>query len=272
MDASTSTLAPPSYPAPPCYTLDARADERVLSRTTRRPRARADRPRVNHNTKSAFCSVALHGARDGADLPTYCRGDVLDGAVTLTSTKRVTSVSVAVSNISCLVFQAHSLSQLEGKMKCTFGEGLADSFTFLSNPYTLWDTQSLSPSSVLLHEPHSFSIPLPSTFDDNGTTRPLPASFAFSQGDFSASIEYRLVVRVAARRPYVGVTNTRRCVLEVGVQGRVLMRFVQVDRPRRVQATPPAAPRTALAQHDAARDAQSRAGRVGERLAWRLSV
>lgn len=103
MNASNAfTFAPPPYPLPPCYTLDARPDERVLSLATRRARPRANRARTQDTTKSAFCSVALHGARDGGGLPAYGRGDVLDGSITLTSTKRVTSVSVTVSNSGVL--------------------------------------------------------------------------------------------------------------------------------------------------------------------------
>lgn len=96
-------------------------------------------------------------------------------------------------------------------MKCAAGDAIADFVVFVSDSYTLWDAQSSAP----LYAPHSFSIPLPAMFDDNGTTRALPASFAFSDGEFSASVKYRLVVCVAARRAFLPkIAHTRRLVFE----------------------------------------------------------
>ncbi|KZV93268.1 hypothetical protein EXIGLDRAFT_749212 [Exidia glandulosa HHB12029] len=204
--ASSSSL-PPAYPLPPTYTLDARPDERVLSRTTRRTRAARHEPRAQLTTKGPACFVALRGARQvrcgDLEVPSYGRGDVVDGSVTLTTTKRVTNISVTV----------------EGRMKCTFGEGLADTLTFLSNSYTLWDA---SLPSAPLHEAHDFSIPLPATFDDNGTTRALPASYAFQQGEFRTSVDYRLVVRVTARKAYLPkLTQTRRLIVPIAYKPRL---------------------------------------------------
>ncbi|KZV85381.1 hypothetical protein EXIGLDRAFT_841510 [Exidia glandulosa HHB12029] len=203
----SSSSFPPAYPLPPTYTLDARPDERVLSRTTRRTRAARHEPRAQLTTKGAAYFVALRGARQvrcrDVDLPSYGRGDVVDGSVTLTTTKRVTNISVTV----------------EGRMKCTFGEGLADTFTFLSNSYTLWDA---SLPSEPLHEAHDFSIPLPATFDDNGAIRALPASYAFQQGDFRTSVDYRLVVRVTARKAYLPkLTQTRRLIVPIAYKPRL---------------------------------------------------
>lgn len=224
MDASTSTL-PPSYPLPPSYTLDASPDERVLSRTDRRRNPAPEVPRITLVMKLAEATVALNNVQVG-ELPTYSRGDVVDGTITLASTKRLSRVQVS----------------LEGRLKCTFGEsGAPDTFKFLSMDYSIWDHPHPSADQV---DALGFVVPLPATFDDNGTERPLPPSYTFGRNDvFNTAIEYRLVVRITRSSAILpGLTSTQRLVVPVAYKPRLRQPRAPLSRSATLLDTLKAAP------------------------------
>ena len=97
----SAVASPPSYPQPPSYTLDARPDERTLTRTARRHRPRTTQLQSQSQcvVKGAVGSVVLHGQ---STQPSYGRGGVLDGSVRLNAacTKRVTDISIVVRTFS----------------------------------------------------------------------------------------------------------------------------------------------------------------------------
>ncbi|EJD41537.1 hypothetical protein AURDEDRAFT_169431 [Auricularia subglabra TFB-10046 SS5] len=191
MDSPSTSCLPPSYPPPPSYSFDARPDERTVSRTARRQRV-AQRADSHCAVKGSAASVTLLGQ---PSCPTYGRGGVLDGTVRLTNPKRVVDITVT----------------LEGRLKCSYGDGGQECIPFLSKPYTLWNSRTPIASQNAVHDDQPFSIPLPLTFSDDGAERSLPASYEYSQGEFRAQVSYRLVVRITARRAYLpGLTSTRR--------------------------------------------------------------
>lgn len=201
---------PPSYtpsPAPPRYSAVPRPElgEVCLTRTAR-AHAHAHRDtRVlvrDHESKSCPFSTAFLHQPDDAEVPTYARGDALDGFVTLHHTAGVLGVSVKVRRLTSWCSLSHAdrgsgcTLQLLGQTQLSLGAGGKHTFPFLEQTFELWRQEgqdSIPPDHL------AFVLPLPTHVDDDGAERALPStSRADFQGAF-AIVEYTFKVTVTTK-------------------------------------------------------------------------
>ncbi|KAJ7842864.1 hypothetical protein B0H14DRAFT_2359376 [Mycena olivaceomarginata] len=127
--------------------------------------------------------MRITAQEDEIDLPVYGTGDVVAGTIEVTKTENISSVDVTV----------------EGRVKVhELGEGGRTEATISVGPVKLWikaDDNAVCPSSL------SFSVMLPTTFQEEGRSYPLPPShFAHLEGvpgfdaNINVSVQRSLVV------------------------------------------------------------------------------
>ncbi|KAJ7758887.1 hypothetical protein B0H14DRAFT_388882 [Mycena olivaceomarginata] len=129
--------------------------------------------------------MRITAQEDEIDLPVYGMGDVVAGTIEVTKTENISSVDVTV----------------EGRVKVhELGEGGRTEATISVGSVKLWikaDDNAVCPSSL------SFSVMLPTTFQEEGRSYPLPPShFAHLEGvpGFDANINYSISAHVKAKK------------------------------------------------------------------------
>ncbi|EJD41460.1 hypothetical protein AURDEDRAFT_186454 [Auricularia subglabra TFB-10046 SS5] len=179
-----SVVAPPSYSpssAAPCYSAVPHPEELSLTRTTRAHPHRATRIVVlSHESKSHPFSTSFLHQQDAQDIPTYQRGDVIDGFVQLHNAAAGGTVRVSV--------------KLLGQTQLCTGSGGKHTFPFLQCSYDLWHLEGPEDSQVPDHL--DFSVPFPTHVDDDGVERLLPSSTRAEFCGPSAIVEYVFRVSV----------------------------------------------------------------------------
>ncbi|KZV82905.1 hypothetical protein EXIGLDRAFT_843344 [Exidia glandulosa HHB12029] len=179
-----STLCPPSYSpssASPSYSAVLRPEEVCLTRTARAHHHRATRVLVlDHESKSCPFSAAFLHQHDECEVPTYGRGDAVDGYIALHNTTGVVSVAV----------------KLIGQTQLSTGSGGKHTFPFLQYNFELWH-QETAESAAPDHL--DFVLPLPTHIDDNGVERLLPSSSRTMFSGPYAIVEYAFKITVSTR-------------------------------------------------------------------------
>ncbi|KAF9533074.1 hypothetical protein CPB83DRAFT_845774 [Crepidotus variabilis] len=159
--SSMSAIVLPKYTPPsplPSYSFDLGCGEQRLESTPRSSIV-ARRPTSTFTRKSGKASISLSEQEEGCSIPTYGRGGVISGSLSLEAPDNVAEVVAIV----------------EGKIQTTFSEAGGGTLKIFKDRYTLWSRSPLAhdifPSSL------PFAFILPTTFKHGDEETPLPASY-----------------------------------------------------------------------------------------------
>ncbi|THH11736.1 hypothetical protein EW145_g485 [Phellinidium pouzarii] len=175
----------------PSYHFEPQDTEHLLAQRLRTHRPQGD---FVKNSRSGGVVLRLTGQQDGATLPEYGRGGLVEGTIELRNIDSVQSVDV----------------KIEGSLRLKeIAEGGTNTASLCLDVKTLWSRDSSNgpcPFSLF------FSLTLPSTFSDGKATYPLPPTYeAHLSGvpGFTANIDYDVSATVTRRKVSLfGLANT----------------------------------------------------------------
>ncbi|KZV93803.1 hypothetical protein EXIGLDRAFT_835404 [Exidia glandulosa HHB12029] len=189
--------SPPLYSSvpdslrPPEYTTFPQGLEQTLSKSalTTPPEPRDARLTIG----AKFGSVTFTSQPRGTTMPTYGRGDVIDGCMNVRQVRNVNVFEVRV--------------KVEGCVRLSSQSSTLEEYPFLSMEHALWT--ATAPTDTVPAN-HPFSIPLPATVDDDGAVRPLPPTFRSEFDGVEVSVEYICTVIALQSRTLPGFTKEHR--------------------------------------------------------------
>ncbi|KAF9464125.1 hypothetical protein BDZ94DRAFT_1257065 [Collybia nuda] len=171
----------PSEPSPR-YSCEPACDEQRLQHT---PRFNRPTPTGIYTKSSKKVSVTLFEQEDNAEIPTYGRHGLVSGTVYVEDCARVSRVSL----------------KIEGKLESTISEGGSKTVRLVNDSYTLWSGCPKGSERCPNYVP--FSAVLPSSYLYEGSSRPLPPSYAScspASPSFFLRSQYSIIVQVTRLR------------------------------------------------------------------------